>query len=87
MIDMNCYYYCAGMCLKGLEGEECNPILCSARARWEEKIVEPIPAIENLRLKLTAQALVDAVERYTKQQCLRSELLLKKDALKKLVGK
>ena len=32
-----------------------------------------------------AQALVDAVERYVKQGCLRSELLNKKNALKKLL--
>ena len=32
-----------------------------------------------------AQALVDAVERYVKQRCLRSELLNKKDDIKKLL--
>ena len=33
-----------------------------------------------------ACALVDAVERYTMGRCLRSELLNKKDELKKLIG-
>lgn len=32
-----------------------------------------------------AQDLVDAVERYTRQECLRSELMMKKDKLKELV--
>lgn len=33
-----------------------------------------------------AQDLVDAVERYTRQRCLRSELMMKKDKLKELIG-
>lgn len=32
-----------------------------------------------------AQDLVDAVERYTRQECLRSELMMKKDKLKELL--
>lgn len=33
-----------------------------------------------------AQDLVDAVERYTRQECLRSELMIKKDKLKELIN-
>ena len=33
-----------------------------------------------------AQALVDAVERYVKQRCLRSELLIKTKQLKDIIG-
>ena len=32
-----------------------------------------------------AQDLVDAVEKYTRQECLRSELMIKKDKLKELL--
>ena len=34
-----------------------------------------------------AQDLVDTVERYTRQECLRSELMMKKDKLKELVDR
>ena len=33
-----------------------------------------------------AQDLVDAVERYTRQECLRSELMIKKDKLKEVIN-
>lgn len=33
-----------------------------------------------------AQDLVDAVERYTRQECLRSELMVKKDKLKEIIN-
>lgn len=33
-----------------------------------------------------AKDLVDAVERYTRQECLRSELMIKKDKLKELIN-
>ena len=36
-------------------------------------------------VKAGAQALVDAVERYARQDCLRSELMAKKDTLKSLL--
>ena len=42
---------------------------------YEQALQDILPA---------AQALVDAVERYVKQRCLRSELLMKKEELKKL---
>lgn len=46
--------------------------------------------VEGLRIKynpilLAASDLVDAVERYMRQECLRSELMMKKDTLKKLI--
>lgn len=41
--------------------------------------------IDVVALKTAAQDLVDAVERYTRQECLRSELMLKKDKLKELL--
>lgn len=36
-------------------------------------------------IKLAASDLVDAVERYMRQECLRSELAMKKETLKKLI--
>lgn len=36
-------------------------------------------------IKLAASDLVDAVERYMRQECLRSELMMKKDKLKALL--
>lgn len=33
-----------------------------------------------------ASDLVDAVEKYTRQECLRSELMIKKDKLKELIN-
>ena len=36
-------------------------------------------------MKAGAQALVDAVERYARQECLRSELMAKKETLKSLL--
>lgn len=39
----------------------------------------------NQRIKSAAQSLVDAVERYTRQECLRSELMNKVKALKELL--
>ena len=41
---------------------------------------------EYQKLSDAAQALVDAVERYVKQRCLRSELLMKTKALKDIIG-
>jgi len=41
--------------------------------------------IDPIALKKAASDLADAVERYVKQGCLRSELLNKKNALKKLL--
>lgn len=37
-------------------------------------------------IRQAAQDLVDAVERYTRQECLRSELMVKKDKLKELIN-
>ena len=37
------------------------------------------------KIKAGAQALIDAVERYVRQECLRSELLIKKEELKRLI--
>ena len=36
-------------------------------------------------IKLAASDLVDAVERYMRQECLRSELAMKKDKLKAML--
>lgn len=36
-------------------------------------------------IKLAASDLVDAVERYMRQECLRSELAMKKEKLKALI--
>ena len=46
--------------------------------------------VEELRIKFNpilraAFDLVDAVERYMRQECLRSELMMKKETLKKLI--
>lgn len=43
----------------------------------EKAVLEPFLA--------ATQDLVDAVERYTRQECLRSELMIKKDNLKELI--
>lgn len=40
---------------------------------------------ENTELYKAASDLVDAVERYMRQECLRSELALKEETLKKLI--
>lgn len=44
-----------------------------------------IPEGDVVSLKSAAQSLVDAVEKYTRQECLRSELMIKKDKLKELL--
>ncbi len=41
--------------------------------------------IDVVALKSAAQDLVDAVEKYTRQECLRSELINKKNKLKELL--
>lgn len=61
---------------KAYQGKELGP--------W---IIEEFPnPIEFGGIKDAALALVDAVERYTRQECLRSELMIKKDKLKELIG-
>ena len=42
--------------------------------------------IDVVALKSAAQDLVDAVEKYTRQECLRSELMIKKNKLKEVIN-
>lgn len=62
--------------------------LVSEKKTWEGVDVDKYLAEirgENTELYQAASDLVDAVERYMRQECLRSELAMKKETLKKLI--
>ncbi len=62
--------------------------LVSEKKTWEGVDVDKYLAEirgENTELYKAASDLVDAVERYMRQECLRSELAMKKDKLKALL--
>ena len=65
-------------------GEDCTDIILEEKINCLKEIRQVkdrySPIVE------AAQALVDAVERYVRQECLRSELLNKTKALKALIN-
>lgn len=53
-----------------------------------DELIKDIEQAENTdAVKKATLDLIDAVERYVRQECLRSELLARKDNLKKLLEK
>ena len=88
MIEEKCVWYKDGNCLKGLPGTPCDIIGCVAYSNdlghgpWE-KGYQPSGIQDPIRA--AASDLVDAVERYMRQECLRSELMMKKEKLKELL--